>query len=88
MTLVTQNPVEALGIHAGASLEVQQPKHDPQVQYIEWYSQGQARSIIVEGHEILVRFVGRKGRKARIAIVAPPGAQFDNMPPPIIHGPH
>jgi hypothetical protein len=43
---------------------------------IEWYSQGQTRVITVGSVRVTVRFVGRKGRRARIAIAGPPGAVF------------
>jgi hypothetical protein len=43
---------------------------------IDWYSEGQARVIDVNGVRVTVRFVGRRGRRARIAITAPPGAVF------------
>ena len=43
---------------------------------IEWYSEGQERIIEVGGVRVTVRFVGRRGRRARIAITAPPGAVF------------
>ena len=45
-------------------------------QSIEWYAEGQARVVEVGGVRITVRFVGRKGRRARIAITAPAGATF------------
>ena len=45
-------------------------------QSIEWYHEGQARLVELDGVRIHVRFVGRKGRRARIAIVAPPGTGF------------
>ena len=43
---------------------------------IEWYSEGQARIVDVGGIEITIRYVARKGRRSRIAIVAPAGAVF------------
>lgn len=43
---------------------------------VEWYSEGQARTVAVGGVCVTVRFVGRKGRRGRIAITAPPGAVF------------
>jgi hypothetical protein len=43
-------------------------------QSIEWYSEGQARIVQADGVRITIRFVGRRGRRARIAITAPPGA--------------
>ena len=45
-------------------------------QSIDWYSEGQIREVEVGGVQITVRFVGRKGRRARIAIIAPGGAVF------------
>ena len=45
-------------------------------QCIDWYHEGQTRLVEANGVRIEVRFVGRKGRRARIAIVAPPGAAF------------
>ncbi len=45
-------------------------------QCIEWYHEGQTRVVDVNGVRIEVRYIGRKGRRARIAIVAPPGAAF------------
>jgi hypothetical protein len=43
---------------------------------IEWYAEGQTRVIEVNGVRVTVRFVGRKGRRGRIAIIAPPGTVF------------
>ena len=48
-------------------------------QHIEWYYPGQSRSLEVGGVQVTVRFVGRKGRRGRIAITAPPGAVFLNL---------
>ncbi len=45
-------------------------------QSIDWYSPGESRAIEINGVEVTVRFVGRKGRRARIAITAPAGAVF------------
>ena len=42
-------------------------------QSIEWYSEGQSRVVEVNGVQITIRFVGRRGRRGRIAIIAPPG---------------
>jgi hypothetical protein len=46
-------------------------------QSFDWYSEGEARTVEADGVRITVRFVGRKGRRARIAITAPAGAVFD-----------
>ena len=43
---------------------------------IDWYHPGQSRTVEVSGVEVTVRFVGRKGRRGRIAITAPAGAAF------------
>ncbi len=43
---------------------------------IEWYSEGQERVVEAGDVRLTVRFVGRNGRRARIAITAPPGATF------------
>lgn len=43
---------------------------------IEWYSEGQSRIVEVDGIEITIRYVARKGRRSRIAITAPGGAVF------------
>lgn len=48
---------------------------------IEWYHEGQTRIVEANGMRIEVRFVGRKGRRARIAIVAPLGAAFQAIDP-------
>ena len=42
----------------------------------EWVHEGQERIMEVDGVTVRIRFIGRKGRRARIAIVAPPGAAF------------
>lgn len=45
-------------------------------QSIEWYSEGQVRLVEIESIRVSIRFVGRKGRRARIAVMAPAGAVF------------
>ena len=50
-------------------------------QCIEWYHEGQTRIVEIDGVRIDVRFVGRKGRRARIAIAAPPRAKFRVVTP-------
>lgn len=45
-------------------------------QCIDWYAEGEERIVEVDGVRVVVRFVGRKGRRGRIAITAPPGAAF------------
>ncbi len=53
-----------------------QPPSDDSSRSIDWYAEGDSRVVDVGGVHVEVRFVGRKGRKARIAITAPPGARF------------
>ena len=43
---------------------------------IDWYSEGESRTIESDGVQVTVRFVGRKGRRGRIIIIVPPGATF------------
>ena len=45
-------------------------------QSIDWYAEGEERIVEADGVQIAIRFVGRKGRRGRIAITAPPGAAF------------
>jgi len=45
-------------------------------QSIDWYSEGETRIVDVDGVQIAVRFIGRQGRRGRIAITAPPGTLF------------
>lgn len=45
-------------------------------QLVDWYAQGESHTVEVDGVCIVIRLVGRKGRRARIAITAPPGARF------------
>ena len=47
-----------------------------ETQCIDWYAEGEERIVEAGGVQIAVRFVGRKGRRGRIAITAPPGATF------------
>ena len=48
----------------------------PPCQSIDWYHEGEERTVEVAGVRITVRFIGRKGRRGRIAIEAPAGAVF------------
>ena len=45
-------------------------------QCIDWFSEGEATIVEVDGVVVTVRFVARKGRRARIAITAPAGSTF------------
>ena len=46
---------------------------------IDWYAEGESRTVEVDGVQITVRFIGRKGRRGRIAIEAPAGAVFSAL---------
>jgi len=46
---------------------------------IVWVYKGEANVVEVNGVRIVVRFVGRRGRRGRIAIEAAPGAVFRGM---------
>ncbi len=50
-------------------------------QSIEWYAEGDLRTIEFGDFKIIVRYVGRKGRRARIAITTPVGAAFRSLDP-------
>lgn len=43
---------------------------------VDWYSPGQSRVVEVNGVRVEIRLVARRGRRARIAIAAPPGTVF------------
>ena len=54
-----------------------EPPHAPPTSVcIDWYAEGETRVVEVDGVRVTIRFVGRKGRRARIAIKAPAGAVF------------
>lgn len=42
----------------------------------DWYSVGEFRVVEFNGVQVVVRFVGRNGRRGRIVIEAPAGASF------------
>ena len=66
-----QPPVEASGIG--------QVSQDKQSQLIDWFAEGQAVAVEFEGVVMTVRYVCRKGRRARIAITGPAGAVFSAL---------
>ena len=43
---------------------------------IDWHAEGESRVVEIDGIKVVVHVVGRKGRRARIMIVAPAGAVF------------
>jgi hypothetical protein len=55
----------------------QRPGTEPRTsQCVDWLSVGQGRVVELNGRLVTVRLVGRKGRRARVAIEAPAGAVF------------
>lgn len=48
----------------------------------DWYHEGESREVEVNGLILTVRFVARRGRRARITIMAPPGAMFRGVEKP------
>jgi hypothetical protein len=73
-------PADGGWFHTRVEEIVTQPAEDSDdvrsCRSVEWYTDGQVRVVDVNGVRVVVRFVGRKGRRARIAITAPPGAVF------------
>lgn len=53
-----------------------EPLPPPTSQSIDWYHEGEQRTVEVDGVRVTIRFIGRKGRRGRIAIEAPAGAVF------------
>jgi hypothetical protein len=45
----------------------------------DWYAEGQARVVRIGSLRIVVTFLGRKGRRARVKIEAPAGAEFESL---------
>lgn len=48
----------------------------PTCRCADWFSEGESRVINCDGVRIVVRYVGRKGRRGRIVIEAPAGTAF------------
>lgn len=53
---------------ANQGRKVREGGDESQVRSIDWYSPGECRTMEVNGVTLTIRFVGRKGRRARIAI--------------------
>jgi hypothetical protein len=46
---------------------------------VEWYCEGQSRVVEIGDMQVIIRCVGRKGRRARISITTPAGAVFQSL---------
>jgi hypothetical protein len=46
---------------------------------IDWFAEGQILAVEVDGVVVTIRYLTRKGRRARIAIAAPSGAVFRSL---------
>ena len=55
---------------------MKQEATEPVSKTYDWYGEGEERTVDVGDIQVVVKFVGRKGRRARIAITAPAGAVF------------
>jgi hypothetical protein len=71
-----ETPVAKPGLSTPAPAAARRGSIARSSQSTEWYSEGQSRSVEVDGIRITIRFVGRRGRRGRIAIEAPAGAVF------------
>jgi hypothetical protein len=61
----------------GEKIKVDDPtKTAPTSRLVDWFSEGETRVVEVDGVRVIVRFVGRKGRRGRIVIEAPAGSVF------------
>jgi hypothetical protein len=47
-------------------------------QSTDWYAEGESRVVDIDGVQVRIRYLGRKGRRGRIVITAPAGAVFDS----------
>ena len=44
----------------------------------DWYSEGQGCVVRIGNEYVVFKVLGRKGRRARVQIEAPAGAEFDS----------
>jgi hypothetical protein len=65
--------------HRGHVINSLDQGQGPLSKSIDWYAVGEARDVEFGGVRMTVRFVGRKGRRARIAITGPAGAVFRGL---------
>ena len=59
--------------------EQRQPSTPPTCRSVDWYSEGEGRVVDIGSVQLLVGFVGRKGRRVRIAITGPSGTTFQAL---------
>jgi hypothetical protein len=57
----------------------QQQSSNGHSQSTDWYSEGDARIVEIDGVSVLVQFVGRRGRRGRISITSPAGASYRSV---------
>jgi hypothetical protein len=68
--------MEVVPTNTDGITRVEPTRNNPVSQNIDWYHEGEARTVQVGGVQVTVRFIGRKGRRGRISIEAPSGAVF------------
>lgn len=75
---IDQSNITGIGSNVGTRLPAsqQRPAESPTCQSIDWFHEGDERVVKVGDMLVTVRFIGRKGRRARIAITAPAGAKY------------
>ena len=60
-----------MGLHGPTQLQAcEEPHNGDRSRSIDWYAQGVERVVTLAGVRLTVRLVERKGRRARIAIMA------------------
>lgn len=71
---------ETQSISGFPTMDRQSDQMTDQTQTIDWYAPGESQVVVIGDQEIHIRNVGRKGRRSRIAIMAPAGATFVKQP--------
>ena len=67
--MVVQQPGESCEL-------IRLPPKDQTSQLIDWFAEGQGLAVEVEGVVMTIRYLTRKGRRARIVITGPAGVVF------------
>ncbi len=67
------------GVGATPRVSQQRQAEPPTCQLIDWFHEGDERDVQIGALRVTIRFVGRKGRRARIAITAPTGVVFRSV---------